>query len=105
MSWLDDAIAYPWTNPQARDLHRKLMDAFRQPADVRMLVQAAGRPDASRIAFGQSIHQIWVDTLDRASAEGALRALLTYVVSQGSVASPVVAFVAALLADGAPLTR
>lgn len=102
MAWIDDA-SYPWSNPLARDLHKRLVDTFYEPADVRTLVRSAKKPNVTKIAFeGRSIHQIWVDTLDRASSEGALRTLLKYIVDETSIQSDLATFVRELLAEQSP---
>lgn len=102
MDWIDDEISYPWHAPVARDLHRRLIEAFDEPVEIRALVRSARRPNASKIAFGgRSVHQIWVDTLDRASSEGALRALLTRVLAESDRSSrlELATFLRGLLAE------
>ena len=100
--WIDD-VPYPWAHPLARDLHRRLVDTFYEPTEIRDLVKGAGQPNASKIAFsGQGAHQIWVATLDRAASEGGLRTLLTFIVDQGSLPRSLETFIRELLAAQEP---
>lgn len=102
MRWIDDEISYPWSNPVARELHGQLVDAFFEPSEVRTLVKSARKPNVNKIAFdGRSIHQIWVDTLERAAAEGGLRVLLTYILAEASVPGALEGLLRSLLDDAA----
>ncbi|MDP2305102.1 MAG: trypsin-like peptidase domain-containing protein [Pseudomonadota bacterium] len=102
-SWIDNA-PFPWHEPLARDLLSRLTDAFFEPVEVKELVRGAKAPNAARIAWGNDIHRVWSDTLDRAAAEGALRDLLMFINDQGSIPKHLAAFLSDLLADRAPAT-
>ncbi|WP_437319661.1 trypsin-like peptidase domain-containing protein [Sorangium sp. So ce385] len=100
---LKDEPPYPWSEPLARELHRRLVDTFYEPSEARTLIKAAKKPDVTKIAFeGRSIHQIWVDTLDRAAAAGALRSLMTHIADEASPSAELTAFLRELLAAKSP---
>lgn len=96
--WIDDVPPYPWHLALARDLHKRLVDTFYEPSEIRDLIRVAGGPNHTLIAFtGRGPHQIWVDVLDRAAADGSLRPLLVYIVAQGNITKAFAAFVQDLL--------
>jgi len=79
--WIDDA-PYPWHLAIARDLHRLLANTFYDPLEIRMLIQSAGAPTWTMIAFDGGTSRIWAAALERAATEGALRTLLAYILVQ-----------------------
>src|SRR5688500_17262984 len=44
-NWIDTSGRYPWAEPLARDLHKRLVNTFYEPPEVRTLVQKADAPD------------------------------------------------------------
>lgn len=97
-----EEASYPLHLPIARDLHRRLVDAFYEPNEVLSLVKGAKAPNWAKIDWKQSIDRVWRDTLSRASAEGGLRKLLTYIAAESAMPTATKEFVDALLADTAP---
>lgn len=100
-AWIE-TNPYMWHEPIARDLHQRLVDTFYDPEEVRNLVRAAKKPDASTIDFRKSIRMVWVETLDRGTQQGGLGTLLRYIVDSTSAAEDLKTFVAQLLADKKP---
>jgi len=101
-NWVDDGPPYPWDLPLARDLQKRLVNTFYEPDEIRHLIQSAGAPNWSKIAFTKGPNQIWVDILDRAAGEGSLRALLQYIVDERQVGKTSAAFVKDLLDAKSP---
>jgi V8-like Glu-specific endopeptidase len=101
-SWIDSGGAYPWAEPLARDLHKRLVNTFYEPPEVRTLVQKANAPDWTKVNWQASPSQVWVGVLDLAGREGSLRDLLQFIVNEERVAKPLSAFINDLLADKHP---
>jgi hypothetical protein len=93
---------YPWHEPVARDLHRRLINAFPEPDEVRNLVRVADAPDWMAIDFGKPIRQVWVQTLDQGTQEGTLGTLLESIVANTRVAADLKSLIKELLADKRP---
>lgn len=101
-NWIDQEPAYPFALPQARDLQKRLVNAFYEPSEIRTLIQAADGPDWKRISFSTGPDQIWNTVLERASAEGSLRILLQYIIQECKVAKPLESFIRSLLEGNKP---
>lgn len=93
---------YPWAEPLARDLHKRLVNTFYEPQEVRNLVQRADAPDWTKINWSGSPSQVWVGVLDLAGREDSLRDLLQFIVDEERVAKPLDAFINDLLTDKRP---
>jgi len=93
---------YPWHLPLARDLHRRLVDVFFEPSDTQALVRGAKQPNPAKIDWKQSVDAVWRETLIRASAEGALRSLLAFIVAESAMPGATKEFVQTLLANAQP---
>ncbi|MBX3157215.1 MAG: trypsin-like peptidase domain-containing protein [Deltaproteobacteria bacterium] len=103
MAWIEKN-PYSWSNPIARDLHQRLLDTFIEPLEVRTLVKSAGKPDASTIMFNTNIRQVWADTLERATQQGGLGALLNFIATKSSAPEDLNQFIKELLNDESPAT-
>lgn len=102
-SWIDTANSqYPWAEPLARDLHKRLVESIFDPPDVRNLVQRAHAPDWTRVNWNGSPRQVWVSVLDQAGRENSLRELLEFIAAEERAIKPLAAFVDELLADKRP---
>lgn len=101
-SWIDTAGSYPWPEPLARDLHKRLVNTFYEPTEVRNLVQRANAPEWTKVTWQGSPSQVWVSVLDLAGREGSVRDLVQFIVDEERVAKPLGAFLHALLADQRP---
>lgn len=101
-NWIDTNGQYPWAEPLARDLHKRLVTTFYEPPEVRNLVRRAEAPDWTRVNWDRAPSQVWVGVLDRAGQEGSLRDLLQFIVNEERVAKPLGAFINDLLADKRP---
>lgn len=95
-------FGYPWSDPVARELHKRLVNTFFEPLEVRNLVRKADAPNWLNINWDKAPNAIWIQVLDLASSEGALQQLLTYIVDTERVAPPLSAFIRALLDDRQP---
>jgi V8-like Glu-specific endopeptidase len=102
-NWLDEP-PYPWHLAAGRDLHKRLIEAYFEPVEVRTLVQKAKAPDWTGINWNTSISRVWVDILSRGAAEGALRTLLAFIVGQPALPQPTAEFIRAILDDREPAT-
>lgn len=100
-NWIDNS-PYPWSEPLARDLHKRLVNTFYEPQEVRNLVQRSDAPDWMKINWTNAPSPLWVDVLDRAGREGSLRYLLQFILDEERVAKPLSAFLRDLLADKRP---
>ena len=100
-SWIDSGV-YPWAEPLARDLHKRLVNTFYDPPEVRNLVQRANAPNWTKIKWGGSPNHVWVDVLDLAGREGSLRDLLQFIVKEERVAKALSTFLDDLLSDKRP---
>src|SRR5262249_6075586 len=96
-NWIDDVPPYPWHLPLARDLQKRLVNTFYEPVETRQLIQRAGAPDWTKVAFNGGPFQIWVDILERAGAEGSLRTLLEYIAGEAKASKTLATFIKALL--------
>jgi hypothetical protein len=101
-NWIDTNGNYPWAEPLARDLHKRLVNTFYDPSEVRNLVQRADAPDWTKVNWNGSPNQVWVAVLDLAGREDSLRDLLQFIVKKERVAKSLSAFVDDLLADKRP---
>ena len=101
-SWIDTNGVFPWHEPLARDLHKRLVETFYDTDEVRNLLQRATVPNWTRVNFKKSPHFAWVDVLDEAGKEGTVRDLLQFIVTKEQVAKPLTAFLSELLADQRP---
>lgn len=101
-NWIDTSGKYPWAEPLARDLHKRLVNTFYDPPEVRNLVQRADSPDWTKVNWNGSPSQVWVGVLDLAGREDSLRDLLQFIVDEERVAKPLNAFISELLADKQP---
>jgi hypothetical protein len=103
VSWIDTPDAkYPWNDPLARDLHKRMASTFYDKDELRNLLQRADAPDWTRVDWDGSSYAVWVGVLDEAGREGSLRDLLQFIVTQERVARPLNAFLTELLADKRP---
>lgn len=93
---------YPWHLPVARDLHKRLVDVFSDPSDAQALVRGAKEPNPTKIDWKQDIDAVWRQTLARASAEGALRNLLAFIVAESAMPPSTMEFVQTLLSNVEP---
>lgn len=93
---------YPFHLPVARDLHKRLVDVFSDPADAQALVRGAKAPNPAKIDWKQDVDAVWRQVLTRASAEGALRNLLTYIVAESAMPAATKDFVQTLLSNAEP---
>jgi hypothetical protein len=100
-NWIDGG-PYPWEEPLARDLHKRLVNTFYEPPEVRNLVQRADAPEWTAVNWSGSPKQVWVRVLDLAAVEGSLRDLLQFIVKEERVAKPLQAFINDLLTDKRP---
>ncbi|MGR9079516.1 trypsin-like peptidase domain-containing protein (plasmid) [Rhizobium leguminosarum] len=100
--WIDTSGTYPWSEPLARDLHKRLVNTFYEPAEIRKLVQSAEAPDWMKVNWNVNPSQIWSEVLDLAHREGSLRDLLQFIVTEERVAKPLTAFINDLLAKRQP---
>lgn len=101
-NWLDTHGRYPWAEPLARDLHKRLVNTFYEPPEVRTLVQKADAPDWTKVNWNGSPSQIWVGVLDLAGREDSLRDLLEFIVKEERVSKALSTFISELLADKRP---
>lgn len=101
-NWIDTKGKYPWAEPLARDLHKRLVNTFYEPSEVRNLVQRADAPDWTKVNWNVSPNQVWVAVLDLAGREDSLRVLLQFIVEEERVAKSLSAFLDDLLADKRP---
>jgi V8-like Glu-specific endopeptidase len=101
-NWIDTNGTYPWAEPLARDLHKRLVSTFYEPPEVRNLVQRAEAPDWTRVNWNGSPSQVWVGVLDLAGREDSLRDLLQFIVDEERAAKPLTAFINDVLADKRP---
>jgi V8-like Glu-specific endopeptidase len=93
---------YPFHLPIARDLHKRLVDVFSDPGDAQTLVRGAKSPNPAKIDWKQDVDAVWRQVLTRASAEGALRNLLTYIVAESAMPAATKDFVQTLLSNAEP---
>lgn len=100
--WIDAGGTYPWAEPLARDLHKRLVSTFYEPPEVRNLVQRADAPDWLNVDWNGSPNLVWVRVLELAGREGTVRDLLRFIVEQERVAKPLGAFINDLLANKRP---
>lgn len=94
-----EAAPYQWHLAVARDLHKRLIDAFFERSEAKQLVKEAKAPNAAKINWDQDIDSVWRDTLDRSAAEGALKVLLTYIVTESAMPAATKEFITTLLAN------
>src|SRR5262245_54114509 len=90
-----DAVPYPWGNPDADELHRKLVEIRRQQG-AELDAQKA-KLDDGQINFRQAAGPLWKDILDLAARSGLTRQLVTVVHQQLNEESPIRPFLCALL--------
>jgi V8-like Glu-specific endopeptidase len=101
-NWIDTSGRYPWAEPLARDLHKRLVNTFYEPPEVRTLVQKADAPDWTKVNWNGSPSQVWVGVLDLAGREDSLRDLLEFIVKEERVSKALTAFINDLLTDKRP---
>ena len=101
-NWIDTSGRYPWAEPLARDLHKRLVNTFYEPPEVRTLVQKADAPDWTKVNWNGSPSQVWVGVLDLAGREDSLRDLLEFIVKEERVSKALSTFINELLADKRP---
>jgi hypothetical protein len=71
-----DAVRYPVDRPEARFLHRVLLDAVLDPRQINNIYQECD-PDLPPLTLNQSPDLIWWDALQNLTVQGALRQLLS----------------------------
>ena len=101
-NWIDRPGPYPWSNPLARDLQRRLVDTFWDREEVRTLVRSADAPDWQVIDWQGSPSQLWIRVLDKASAEQSLRELLVFIARKERVGKHLTQLLEELLAGRQP---
>lgn len=89
---------YPWSRPEARQLHVELFTTFPDPQDALRLAATAG---LNRFALNgnKAPNLLWQDILDQAPPMGLTAALAEAALDQLPATAPLRTFLAELLAD------
>lgn len=96
-----DALAYPWDDPVARELHRTLISVQPAVPSAALLAQQAG-VETGWINTQQSVALVWKEILDTAAAAGLLRALVSRLLDRLPPPSPARPFLDELMAGASP---
>lgn len=98
-SWFDDIGFYDWSDPRARDLHKRLTQTFYDSKDAENLVQRAGSPQWEEVKWNDSPSLVWISILSQAGREGTVSDLLRYILAETKVAKSLRDFLKNLLED------